>query len=572
MAASLLLQWIETEMDQKFADRRAFIGGLGAAALAMPVLLGAPRAEAAAPPFVHGVASGDPLAQRVILWTRVTVSGDANPRVQWEMALDAAFTRPVRSGLVRTSATRDFTVKVDVDGLSPDTVYHYRFTYNGTRSPVGRTRTLPVVAREAIRLAVFSCSNYPAGYFHAYAQAARMADLHAAVHLGDFIYEYGRGGYASDDAAAMGREVLPPHECVSLSDYRIRHAQYRTDPGLQALMASVPMIAVWDDHEVCNNTYLTGAANHTAGVEGDYVTRRDAALKAYHEWLPVRTPDTGDLRRIYRSFDFADVLSLHMLETRLLARTEQLSAADFVGPDGINAAALYAAANAPDRALLGGTQLAWLQEQMAGSRATWQVLGQQVLMGHMDIPAAIGLGQISVGGYEALTRKATDNPGDLTRAERYILDQPVVPWSLDAWSGYGAEREAVFAAARRLDRNLVVLAGDTHNAWANDLVDQSGQPIGVEFATPGVSSPGMEASRRTDDPDQLARWMVGNVPHLRYAETRRRGFMVVSATREACQSTWYFVDTVKSDRYRIEPGPTWQTLPGTDQRRLLPLA
>src|SRR3990167_6249713 len=158
-----------------------------------------------------------------------------------------------------------------------------------------------------------------------------------------------------------------------------------------------------------------------------------------------------------------------MLETRLLARTAQLSAADFVGPDGIDAAALYAAANAPDRALMGATQLGWLQTQMAQSRATWQVLGQQVVMGQMDIPAAIGLGQISVGGYEALTHKAATRPGELTRAERYILNQPVVPLNLDAWSGYGAEREAVFAAARRLDRNLVVLAGDTHNAWANDL-------------------------------------------------------------------------------------------------------
>lgn len=556
-------------MSSSPSSRRHFIGTLGAAALGAPALLTGRPAQAAAAPFLHGIASGDPLAHRVILWTRITAPGDANPRVTWEVAADAGFSRVLRSGLVRTSALRDFTVKVDVDGLSPGTGYHYRFSHNGRRSPTGRTRTLPEGAVDQVRLAVFSCANFPAGHFHAYAEAARMDDLDAALHLGDYLYEYGRGGYASDDAAALGREVLPAGECLTLADYRARHAQYRGDAGLQALTAALPLIPVWDDHEVCNNTYAGGAANHTPATEGDYASRRDAALKAYHEWLPVRTPDSGDLRRIQRSFDFGDLLTLHMLETRLQARSLQLSVGDYVRSDGVDAAALRAAVANPARQLLGPAQQAWLEGQLAASPALWQVLGQQVLMARMDLPAAIALNQISVTNWVALNDKAASRPDDLTRAERYILGQPAVPHSLDAWDGYDAARQAVYAAARRLDKNLVVLAGDTHNAWASNLVDGDGHAIGVEFATPGVSSPGMEVSRRTDAPEVVARWMVDAIPDLQYAETARRGFLVLTATRSDCRSTWYFVSSVKSAACTLAEGATLRILPGSGQRALL---
>lgn len=558
------------DMTPPETDRRRFIGALGAAAMAAPSLLNTRPAQAATAPFAHGIASGDPLASRVILWTRVTAPGDANPRVAWEVAADAAFARVLRSGLVRTNSARDHTVKVDVDGLRPGTTYFYRFTYGAQRSPTGRTRTLPVGPTDQVKLAVFSCANYPAGHFHAYAEAARLDGLDAAVHLGDFLYEYGRGGYATDDAAALGREVLPAHECVSLQDYRTRHAQYRGDPGLQALTAALPLIAVWDDHEVCNNTFATGAENHTPATEGDYASRRNAALKAYHEWLPVRTPDSGDLRRIYRSFDFGQLLSLHMLETRLLARSEQLSLGDFVTPAGIDAAALRGALSDSGRELLGATQRAWLEGQLEASPATWQVLGQQVLMARSELPAAVVLGQIAIGPWIALNDKAAQRPQDLTRAERYILDQPVIPRSTDAWDGYAAEREAVYAMAHRLDKNLVVLAGDTHNAWASDLVDAAGRRIGVEFATPGVSSPGMENSRRTDDPKVVAQWLVDHIEDLRYAETQHRGFMVLTATPQDCSATWYFVSTVKSPTCTLHQGATLRTLPDAPHRALLP--
>jgi len=547
--------------------RRDFLGGMGSVAVAGSAgLLGLP-ARAASYAFAHGVASGDPLADRLIIWTRITASGDANPRLFWELSTDAGFGRIVRSGLASTSAARDFTLKVDVTGLQPGTLYFYRFTCGGQRSPVGRARTLPVGEVARVRLAVFSCSNYPAGLFHAYAEAARMGELDAALHLGDFIYEYDRSGYASANAAALGRQVLPDRECIALADYRQRYAQYRSDPDLQALSAALPLIAVWDDHEVANNTYLGGAANHTEGSEGSFADRQAAALRAYHEWLPTRLPDPAEPARIYRSFDWGRLLSLHMLETRLLARSKQLAHTSYLKPEGLDGAALEAAVNDPARQLLGRTQLDWLKNQMAASPATWQVLGQQVRMAETRLPAPIALGQISFNGHAALQARAAAGQ-TLSRSERYLLAQPWVPDNLDAWDGYGAERAELLAAALQLDRNLVSLAGDTHNAWADELRDAAGRAAGVEFATPGVSSPGLETSRLTDTPAQMEQWFLANCPGLRYAETEHRGFMVLTATPGSCRADWHFLSGVESRDYRRWLGASWQVLPG--QRRLQP--
>ncbi|MEC5386753.1 alkaline phosphatase D family protein [Uliginosibacterium sp. H3] len=556
--------------DKHFLNRRReFLGGISTAAIAAFAGLQPGQAHAATYNFAHGVASGDPLADRLVIWTRITAVGDAAPRVYWEVSTDPGFSRVVRSGLQPTNASRDFTVKVDVAGLQAGTLHYYRFLCGGRYSPIGRGRTLPVGDVSQVKLAVFSCANYPAGMFHAYAQAARMNDLDAALHLGDFIYEYDRNGYASANAAALGREVLPANECLSLADYRLRYAQYRSDPDLQAISAALPLIAIWDDHEVADNAYAGGATNHTEATEGPFATRQAAALRAYHEWLPTRLPDPSAPMLIYRSFDWGTLLSLHMLETRLIARNKQLEYSSFIDAQGVNGAALDAAANAADREILGATQMNWLKGQMAASQATWQVVGQQVRMAETRIPASIALGQISFAGYEALQARA-DAGQPLSRAERYILAQPWVPTNLDAWDGYGADRAKLLNAAADLDRNLVVLAGDTHNAWANELSDAQGRAVGIEFATPGVSSPGMEASRPTDTPEQMEQWLLANCPGLRYAEASHRGFMVITATPGSCKAEWYFVSTVESRDYQTWRGGSWQTQPGTSQRRLAP--
>ncbi len=551
---------------QKPIDRRDFIRGIGALGVAASL-----PANAAAVPFafLHGVASGDPLADRVILWTRVTpISAGAVP-VLWEIAIDEDFRRVLRRGRVLTSGVRDYTVKVDVAGLPANAQLFYRFSAGGTLSPVGRTRTLPVGATDRVKLAVFSCSNYPAGYFHAYREAARLDDVFASVHLGDYLYEYARGGYASGDAAALSREVDPPGETIMLSDYRKRYAQYRTDPDLQALHARMPMIAVWDDHEITNDTWKAGAENHDPS-EGDFFARRAAAVQAYHEWMPTRVPDAARPERIYRSFQFGDLVSLHMLDTRVIGRDLQLEYANFFGPTGFDAAGFAAAMGNPARQLLGAEQTAWLQGQVAGSSARWQMLGQQVLMGRMNVAAPLVLGQISFSGYVALVQKAAVDPTSLTSAEQAVLAQPAIPYNLDAWDGYVVARETVLGTMRALNRNLVVLSGDTHNAWANDLADLGGNAVGVEFATPGVSSPGLEAFFTTENPIAVASGLTQLIGPLKYADTARRGFMLVTATHSECAAQWIYVSTVKSMGYVRQDGPTWKTLPGAGNRRLIP--
>ena len=275
-----------------------------------------PAVAGAGASFVHGVASGDPSPTGVLIWTRVTPSNDADVEVAWQVARDPAFGEVVLSGETSTSAARDYTVKVEVEGLDPGKDYFYRFDALGAVSQTGRTRTLPVGALDRFVLAVCSCSNYPAGYFNAYRLMAETDTIDAVLHLGDYIYEYDRQGYASEDARALHRESVPGHELVSLKDYRARHAQYRSDPDLQAAHARHPFIVVWDDHESANDSWTGGAENHDAS-QGDWFARLDASVQAYYEWMPIRESGGRDRTAIYRAFELGDLASLIMLETRL---------------------------------------------------------------------------------------------------------------------------------------------------------------------------------------------------------------------------------------------------------------
>ncbi|MGX5661673.1 alkaline phosphatase D family protein [Diaphorobacter nitroreducens] len=556
--------------------RRRFVRQitLGAAALGtLPLAAcGGGDDDAPAVQFAHGVASGDPLADRVMLWTRVTPPADfsAEIPVQWEVASDAAFASIVARGELRTSAARDYTVKVDATGLKPATAYHYRFKAFEATSPTGRTRTLPTGSVAQVKLAVFSCANYPAGYFNVYADAARRGDLDATVHLGDYLYEYGQGGYASGSAAALSRLSQPANEILSLADYRTRHAQYRTDADLQALHAAAPMIAVWDDHEIANDTWMNGAENHQA-AEGSFAARKAVALQAYHEWMPTRNaqPDV-----IYRSFAFGNLLALHMLDTRVVGRDAQVDYAAFFKPGGFDAAGFTAAVGNPARQLLGTAQTQWLQQQMAASSATWQMLGQQVLMGRMNIPAPIlmetlqpGSG-VTVSRYAAIVAKARTTPATLTPEEQAILAQPSIPYNLDAWDGYQAARETVLGMARAMTKNLVVLAGDTHNAWASELNDMNGNPVGVEFATSSVSSPGFEEYLPNENPATLSAALLQLVEPLKYCDTARRGYMVVTATATECRAQWVYVNTITSRQFTTSAETTLAVQAGTPGRLL----
>ena len=508
--------------------------------------------------FAHGVASGDPLADRVMLWTRVTPTAPGNFVVGWEVSSDASFGAIVGRGTANTGPAQDYTVKVDATGLQPASTYYYRFSYGEERSPVGRTKTLPTGDVGQVKLAVLSCANFPAGYFNVYADVAKRGDIDVALHLGDYIYEYGLLGYASQTAFVIDRESSPRQEILTLSDYRQRHAQYKSDPDLRALHAAVPVIAVWDDHDVADNAWSAGAANHASGSEGSFAERRAAAVQAWQEWLPIRVPDAANPLKIYRSFDFGSLASLHMLDTRLIGRDEQLTLPAYLEGQGLG----------PGRQLLGTEQSAWLTGQMTASNATWQVLGQQVLMARMEIPLSIASSLTLETLAEYTLAKGT--PEALrSDAQRALVNQRRAPYNLDAWDGYPAARESVLAVARDADKNLVSLAGDTHNAWASDLTDAAGVPVGVEFATASVSSPGFERTLPLVSSAVLEDAFPDMIPDLRYAELSQRGYVVLTLTPSEARGEWVQVDTVWSREYQSRTVKTLRTVPGTNNRKLV---
>jgi alkaline phosphatase D len=520
-----------------------------------------PRDALSVARFDHGIASGDPGLDSVLLWTRATpAAGEPALTLAWELAEDAAFERVIRRGEALADAERDYTVKVDVRDLEPGTEYFYRFAARDTMTAVGRSKTLPGVGVQQLRLAVFSCSNYPAGYFHAYREGSRVVGLDAFLHLGDYLYEYAMGEYATDQAVELGRELPADNagELYSLEDYRKRYALYRRDPDLQAMHAAAPCIAVWDDHEVANDAWNTGAENHSP-EEGDFGERKLAALRAWYEWLPVRPPVAEGSEQIYRSFDFGDLLSLHMLDTRIIARDRQLEYRDYVDPEtgAMDQDRFRTDLGNPQRSLLGPTQLAWLGERLAASNARWQVLGQQVLMAKMHLPADLlaveELSDLPPLLAELAELKAAQQRGVDIGAEQEARLQRVTPYNLDAWDGYPVEREKLYGMAQQLGKRLIVLAGDTHNAWYSRLHDRQGTEVGVELATASVTSPGLEKYLQVEGEQalELAQAMTLLIDELQYCNTHQRGFMLLEATPRSLEVQWRFVDSISSRNYQL---------------------
>ena len=557
---------------------------------------------AAATRFLHGVASGDPAPDSVVLWTRATPDSDGPVTVGWAISTSPSFDTQLVTGTVTTDAARDYTVKVIPTGLVPGTIYHYRFSADSGAvvSQSGRTKTLPTGDVSRVRLAVFSCANITADPFDAYLKAARIGDYDALLHVGDYIYEYGRGGYPQAESLAESEGFQPDRECVTLADYRQRYAQYHRAPKLQAARATAPFIVIWDDHETANDAFGGGAENHDPLTQGSWTNRVAAALRAYYEWQPIREPQGGDLRKAYRSFDFGNLLSLHMLETRLTSRDRQLELAptpDEVlgrinsilgtsallaqyaathgltppsGPSDTAGIARFGNALAPivlnemvaqnvttmytgERKLLGTEQFQWLQGRLASSSATWQVLGQQVLMGNMTMPAEL-LIELAGGSVSPATitryltpvvKRAAGVP--LTPDERTTFERAnPLPYNPDAWDGYGRERETLLQTAAGLGKKLVVLAGDTHNAWASTLRTMSPGPgglpagtvAGFEFGGPGVSSPGIERYFPGQQ-DILRDLFLGYSTNLTFANLADRGFLDVTFTPKGVTTKYY---------------------------------
>ena len=506
--------------------------------------------------FEYGVASGDPTQTQVIIWTRVTTAA-SYVDVTWQVSRSEDFSTVEQSGTFTTDTSRDFTVKVDVQNLNPSTQYYYRFMVGETTSIVGMTQTLPEGSVDKASMAVVSCANYPAGYFNVYKEILKQHQTESfdvVLHLGDYIYEYGAGGYASEDAARLGREPSKGTECITLDDYRKRYAQYRQDQDLQALHAALPMIAVWDDHELANDAWKNGAENHQDN-EGSFVDRRAAAAAAWTEWLPVRE-NTFSNMLIYRQFSFGDLINLMMLDTRLVGRDQPLDYFSLNAPTMDAIGGLVAQSRSADRELLGTEQLAWLMNAFNSQDAKWNVLGQQVLMSRMELPSSVMLAMFQL--FNATDEQKMDALLAVNSAISNYLADPSsdtikLPYNLDAWDGYYVERERVYEIAKASEGHFVCLAGDTHNAWTSELKDVSNNPVGVEFATSSVSSPGLEEYLALE-PVAIAQ-MEYTLPHLvselQWTDIKQRGFMRVTFTPEKAQSTWYMLSSVKDKNYQV---------------------
>ncbi|TXE15081.1 alkaline phosphatase [Seonamhaeicola algicola] len=509
--------------------------------------------------FKEGVASFDPTDSKVIIWTRYS---GTTQEIVWEIATDSNFKNKIRDGKVTTNADRDFTVAIEVTQLEENQKLYYRFVNIEDQevSVIGETITLPKDASSA-KLAVCSCSNYQAGLFNVYdAMANSEADI--IIHLGDYFYEYAAGGYGSTaENASLNRFHEPDREVITLEDYRTRFKQYKSDVSLQLAHQKKPFICVWDDHEIANDAYKNGAENHDETTEGSFETRKQNALKAYSEFLPFSRLQQDDNSLIYRNINIGNLVNLIMLDTRLIGRDKQLDIFSYFGTSGFDVAAFQTDISNPNRSILGETQRNWLLNQINASNAKWQVLGQQVLMGKMYIPAemltAFGASNFTEVLTELVTIKSRllQNDPTLTEQEKARVTT-VLPYNLDAWDGYPAEREIIYNALN--GKKIITLAGDTHNAWSNTLKTLNNTEVGIELATAGVSSPGFESFIGTD-PTTVASFeqaLTILIDDLNYFDASKRGFLMATFTSTEVKSEWIFVDTILTSNYRTEIGNT----------------
>lgn len=533
--------------------------GLGAAA---PTAAQAAARYVGEVAFKHGVASGDPLADRVILWTRITPADPTAGEIAYTWTLNPIDRRAggAKSGQGVTGPDRDWTVKVDVAGLDAARAYSFEFKANGATSPMGRTATLPKGPTKDVVLAVASCSLYPNGYFNAYEAIAKLPRVDAVLHLGDYIYEYGGAGtYGMDSAVAAERPHDPPREILSLADYRVRHAQYKSDPQLQAAHARAPWIVVWDDHETANDSYSTGAQNHQPQTEGDWNERKARAIKAYYEWMPIREPADGGAA-INRSFSFGDLMSLFMLETRLTARDQQLRY-DRDLPEGADQAAVDAfrvKLADPGRKMMGQVQEAWLAEGLKRSAAAgqvWQVLGNEVLMANIPVASlTTAFGEARTA--EILAKESESARKRLGQIERLAaLD---LPYGLDMWDGYPADRERVYDAIKASGGHAIVLAGDSHAFWANELHDKGARRVAVEFGTTGVTSPG---GGDTVKSFSLGDLYAQSAKEVVFCDQAAKGFVLLTLSREEAKAELMAVSTIVSRTFETRVLKTFRVKP-----------
>lgn len=486
--------------------------------------------------FMHGVASGDPLPNSVVLWTRVTPSPEAVPgsgvgpdiRVRWEVATDAEFSTVVRAGEATAVARHDHTVHVDPHGLEPATRYYFRFIIidgplTGSTSRTGRTLTAPAPDAEVeqLRLAVCSCANYEAGHFSAYSDIARAADndeIDLVVHMGDYLYEYASGEYPGKHGVVRAHQ--PAWELTTLADYRTRYAHYRRDEELQDAHAAAPWVVTWDDHEIANNAWKDGAENHDPLFDGQWHIRRDAAMQAYLEWLPVRGTAPSRGGHIYRSLRFGTLAELHMLDLRSYRSEPSL---------------MRSSAQASDHTIMGSEQFEWLSGRLTTATTQWNLIGTSVMMAPMNLLS--------------LETTVSEPVAQLVGAGSAQEGQSAQAANPDQWDGYEADRVRLLdqLARNHHDGHTVFLTGDLHSEWANHVVF-NGHVVAAELVCSSVSAPNVDDMLSLPENSLVSRTaenhLLAHNPHVEHVDLDAHGYSKLTVTPAGVNMEWFRVDDV----------------------------
>ena len=479
--------------------------------------------------FGHAVASGDPLPDRVVIWTRATVEGATAPiALSWTMARDPELRDVVASGGAAADPDADFTCSVDVDGLEEDTHYWYAFFHGDERSPVGRTRTLPAHG-DHLRFAMVSCAKFNAGYLNGYARIADREDLNFMLHLGDYIYEASQTPPASQTTSKdIGRPFDPLHECVTLADYRTRYAQYHRDPDVQRLHLTHPLFGTVDDHEFADGAWRDGSTEHQPDRDGPWADRRAAAFRARWEWLPYRTPDPSNPERVWRSVKAGDFAEFFLIDTRSLRDDP----------------AVPGAISDPRHSQLGPEQGPWLLHGLRESNAHWRILANGSCMTHLwkpGLPEAARVGLLAL----KLTNPTYDGPDP------------------DQWDGYPAERDRILQWLQDDGQgNAVVLSGDVHIGLASELyrdpfADDPGDPVAVELVTTSLTSQNVD-DKKGWPPDTESvpgeEAYIEAMPHMKYTDWDGHGYVLVDVDPERVRAEWWYVNEVirPSDGERMD--------------------
>ena len=516
----------------------------------LPILSTTGLAADTAPSFLHGVASGDPDQESVVIWTRMSGLTKSHS-VSWQLALDSTFQRIISHGSETTNQYEDYTVKAVVAGLEPGKNYLYRFNCRGVTSPIGRTRTLPKGDIGSLGLALASCSNYAFGFFNGYDAIARDDAIDFVLHLGDYIYEYAATGWGAQTALTLNRAHNPINEIVSLQDYRERHAQYKADPDSQRMHAAKPLLLVWDDHESANNPWVGGAQNHQPIEEGRWTDRRDSAIRAYYEWMPIREPDKGaDRKAFWRSYQFGNLATLINLESRHTGRSEQIDYADHVYQITSKADAVAFQRDilgAPGRTMLSTDMESFLSRELERSKregTAWRLIGNAIPMARTPVP---NLAEMGI----TMPKEPGVVPGvsaDLVWKGKWGL-----PLYLDTWDGYPWAREQLYSLCAACGiSDLLVLTGDSHSFWANTLTNGDGQNFGVEIGAAGVTSPGdfIEQGFDPSTAEQIDEAFATQIPDVRWTSNLYQGYVRLVITASGGTADYIAVSTVNTRQYR----------------------